>query len=50
MTAEGNRVGFSDIIPYQYVHYFKWGGRSVVHAIAQFMLAAGVFWGDVRCV
>ena len=47
MTAEGNRVGFSDIIPYQYVHYFQWGGRSVVHAIAQFMLAAGVFWGDI---
>lgn len=45
--TEGRRVGFADILPYQYVHYFNWGGRSVVHSIAQFMLASGVFWGDV---
>jgi len=47
MNADGSRVGFADILPYQYVHYFNWGGRSVVHSIAQFMLASGVFWGDV---
>lgn len=46
-TMEGRRVGFADILPYQYAHYFEWGGRSVVHAIAQFMLASGVFLGDV---
>lgn len=45
--TKGRRIGFSDILPYQYVHYFQWGGRSVVHSIAQFMLAAGVFWGDI---
>jgi len=45
--TEGRKIGFADIIPYQYVHYYQWGGRSVVHAIAQFLLASGVFWGDV---
>lgn len=30
--------GFSDILTSQYNHYMKWGGRSVVHAIAQFLL------------
>lgn len=44
---DGRRVTFSDILPYQYAHYFGWGGRSVVHSIAQIMLASGVFWGDL---
>ncbi|MDR0825296.1 MAG: DUF6056 family protein [Prevotella sp.] len=48
MMADGSRVdSLWDILQYQYVHYFNWGGRSVVHTIAQVMLAAGVFWGDV---
>lgn len=48
MTADGSRVSsLWDIFQYQYDHYFTWGGRSVVHTIAQIMLAAGIFWGDV---
>lgn len=48
MNVNGEKIGsFSEIIEYQYLHYFNWGGRSVVHTIAQLMLAAGVFWGDV---
>lgn len=48
MNAEGARISsLSEILEYQYLHYFNWGGRSVVHAIAQIMLASGVFWGDV---
>lgn len=47
MNADGSQVRFKDIIPYQYEHYFNWGGRSVVHAIAQFMLASGIFLGDI---
>lgn len=48
MMLDGSRVdSLWDIIEYQYAHYFSWGGRSVVHAIAQIMLASGVFWGDV---
>lgn len=46
--ADGSRVSsLWNILEYQYDHYFTWGGRSVVHSIAQIMLAAGVFWGDV---
>lgn len=29
---------FMDIINYQWWHYFNWGGRSVAHTIAQFLL------------
>jgi hypothetical protein len=48
MNARGTKItGLSEILEYQYLHYFNWGGRSVVHAIAQIMLASGVFWGDV---
>ena len=48
MTADGSRVSsLWDIFQYQYDHYFTWGGRSIVHAIAQIMLAAGIFWGDI---
>lgn len=47
MNAGGTRItSLSEILEYQYLHYFNWGGRSVVHAIAQIMLASGVFWGD----
>ena len=46
--ADGSRVSnLWEIFEYQYDHYFTWGGRSIVHAIAQIMLAAGIFWGDV---
>lgn len=29
---------FMDIINYQWWHYFNWGGRTVAHTIAQFLL------------
>lgn len=36
---DGSRVNsFADIIKSMQAHYFKWGGRIVVHAIAQFFL------------
>lgn len=38
---------FWDILEGQYKHYFAWGGRSVVHTIAQFLLWIGSFWADV---
>lgn len=33
--------GFADILRSQQVHYRIWGGRSIVHAFAQFFLWAG---------
>ncbi|MFT4223956.1 DUF3329 domain-containing protein [Dysgonomonas sp.] len=48
MNVDGKKIGsLSEIIEYQYLHYFSWGGRSVVHTVAQIMLASGVFLGDV---
>lgn len=38
---------FKDILYTQYKHYFTWGGRSVVHVIAQVLLFSGEFWGDL---
>lgn len=35
---------FSDIFTSQYNHYMTWGGRSVVHFIAETMLMTGFFW------
>lgn len=36
------RIGsISDIVHSQYAHYFSWGGRSVNHVIAQFLLYVG---------
>lgn len=37
---------FSDILKVQYAHYFTWGGRSVVHIIAQSLLLMGEKWAD----
>jgi len=39
--------GFLDVIESQYYHYFHWGGRSVVHTIAQSLLYVGECWGDL---
>lgn len=36
-----------DIFYTQYEHYFTWGGRSVVHVIAQILLWVGTTWGDL---
>lgn len=38
---------FSDILYTQYEHYFTWGGRTVVHIIAQSLLLAGISVGDL---
>lgn len=39
---------FSDIVESQYKHYYIWGGRSVVHAIAQVLLFTDdAIWMDV---
>lgn len=46
--AGGGRIANAlDIIKGQYVHYFEWGGRSVLHAIAQFLLWIGSPWNDI---
>src|SRR6218665_1641392 len=37
---------FSDILYTQYEHYFTWGGRTVVHIIAQSLLLVGISIGD----
>lgn len=39
--------GLSDIITSQYNHYTLWGGRSVVHAIAQVLLLTPSFFLDI---
>lgn len=45
---DGERLsGLSDIFRSQYIHYFTWGGRSVLHSIAQFMLWIGEPWCDI---
>lgn len=39
MNSHGERVqGIGDILERQYDHYFAWGGRTVVHIIAQLLL------------
>lgn len=39
--------GILDIIRNQYNHYFTWGGRSVVHTIAQILLYLGKPWSNI---
>ncbi|NDW08107.1 DUF6056 family protein [Dysgonomonas sp. 520] len=38
---------FTDILYTQYEHYFTWGGRSVVHVIAQSLLLLGKLPADI---
>ena len=46
-THYGKRISsFYDILETQYDHYFSWGGRTVVHIIAQTLLWMGEGWGD----
>lgn len=40
-------ASFKDILESQYAHYFNWGGRSVVHFIAQFLLWIGTPFNDI---
>ncbi len=45
---DGNRIsGIKDIFVSQYNHYFEWGGRSVVHVIAQYLLYIDKVWADL---
>lgn len=38
-NIDGEKLGsFLDVINYQITHYFKWGGRTVAHTIAQSFL------------
>jgi len=37
----------SDIFISQYNHYIIWGGRSIVHAIDQFLILLGTDWHDI---
>ncbi|MDH6307897.1 hypothetical protein M2451_000346 [Dysgonomonas sp. PFB1-18] len=39
--------GFISIFHSQYAHYFEWGGRVVLHSIAQALLWFGKSWADV---
>lgn len=39
--------GFKDILESQYNHYFNWGGRTIVHIIAQFLLWIGTPYNDI---
>jgi hypothetical protein len=48
VTNTGRRLSsFGDILSEQYRHYFTWGGRSIVHVIAQSLLLAGTGSGDL---
>jgi len=45
---EPNKINnVCDIIQSQYNHYMLWGGRSIVHAIDQFLLMLDIGWSDV---
>lgn len=47
-NSEGSLInGLSDIFKSQYIHYFGWGGRSVVHIIAQFLLFIDPLYADI---
>jgi len=40
-------TGISDIFRSQYFHYFSWGGRVVVHLIAQLLIWFDPLWHDI---
>jgi len=46
--VNGERIdGFISIIQSQQEHYFAWGGRVILHSIAQFLLWIGKSWADL---
>lgn len=47
LAEEGKLTGITDILKSQYEHYFSWGGRSVLHSIAQLLLWVGEPWNDL---
>lgn len=48
LTEPTQRISsFSDILISQYNHYFTWGGRTVVHIIAQFLLFINPLTADI---
>jgi len=40
-------MGLKDILNSQYNHYMNWGGRSVTHAVLQFVLMLDPLYGDI---
>lgn len=50
-TKDKAVFSITKIFRYQYFHYLKWGGRSVAHTIAQFLLMTGkVFYNITNSV
>jgi len=48
LTKPTDRIAsFNDILTSQYNHYFTWGGRTVVHVIAQFLLYISPVMADI---
>lgn len=47
LVEGGKLTGITDILKSQYEHYFSWGGRSVLHSIAQFLLWIGEPWNNL---
>lgn len=48
MNEPTERVtSFVDIVQSQYNHYFTWGGRTIVHVIAQFLLLINPLLADI---
>jgi hypothetical protein len=47
VTQTGHVSSFGDILSEQYRHYFEWGGRSMVHIIAQSLLLMGESTGNL---
>lgn len=46
--VDGQKIdSFSAIIQSQYAHYFEWGGRVILHSIAQVLLWLGKSWADI---
>lgn len=47
VNANGRITTFLEILEAQYKHYFDWGGRTIVHIIAQSLILLGSPWDDL---
>ncbi|NDW19006.1 hypothetical protein D0T53_08790 [Dysgonomonas sp. 216] len=47
MFGDNHLNSFGQILESQYRHYFVWGGRTIVHIIAQTLLLLGSPWNDL---
>ena len=43
----GRLESIKDIFEFQIYHYLTWGGRSIVHTIAQLFLLVGKNWFNI---